>query len=98
MFGKSLKDDMKRVGKQPDLDPERPFMHVAIQNQKKNETYVNKEEPIFCPKHYRSQCDEVYREINQDKKPGSGFNKPDPSMMKHFVLTNVASRKEQIQE
>jgi hypothetical protein len=96
MFGKSLKDDMKRVGKQqnPDLDPLRPYKHVAIQNQKNNETYVDKAEPIFCPKQYREQCNEVYMEINADKKPGSAFNKSDSTLMKHFVLTNVASRKE----
>ena len=50
MFRKSLKDDMKRVGKQPELDPARPYVHVAISNLKKNETYVNRDEPIFRPK------------------------------------------------
>lgn len=73
-------------------------MHVAIGKQKKNETYVNKDEPIFRPKQYRDQCDEVYQEINQDKKMGAGPTKANPEIIRHFVLTNVGSRKEQIQD
>lgn len=98
MFGKALKDDIKKMDKKPDLVPQRPYQHVAYLNAKKQETYVNRDEPIFRPKEYRDQCDQVYAEINLDKKPGSGPNKADPRLMRHFVLTNVGAQKENLND
>lgn len=106
MWGKSLKDEKKKIYGKSDLDrnddfnhftqpQNRPYDHARVKNDRKEYSYVPKFDAPYRPRRFAEQFEEVYAEIDADKKVGQGPNKANLRAGKNFALSYVGSLSEQ---
>ena len=105
MFGKSMKEEIKKINKKSDIDrnddfnhftqsQNRPYDHARVKNDNKEKSYIPKYDAPYRPKRFGKQFDEVYAEIDNDKKVGCGPNPANLRAGKDFVLSYVGSLKD----